>query len=288
MKYWKYSFTVFMLSLSGMAFATCEQAQNLYEKVKAQPQLASITQISQTLQSCPQHIGLSVIQGDLYSEQGNVSFAISAYENALQYQSVKNDDATEIVILFRLFSAQLWKKDRFEASYILNKIHQYKKQGVYFSAAQEKLLKQADQSLTQNLLQQGLTSAELKNIFTYSKRDLSLEPPTLNYRLHFDVNSSIPTSESRAQLQQIAQAMLIPDVTKIEIIGHTDSMGSSEYNQQLSFKRAQAVKNLLIQYNEKLTHKLSIQGKGKSELLYTGKTEEDHRLNRRVEFIFKK
>jgi outer membrane protein OmpA-like peptidoglycan-associated protein len=65
----------------------------------------------------------------------------------------------------------------------------------------------------------------------------------------FEYNSNRLTSQARTQLDELAKALSY-DAFKgipIEISGHTDAKGSAAYNQQLSERRAQAVKGYLTQ-----------------------------------------
>ena len=72
---------------------------------------------------------------------------------------------------------------------------------------------------------------------------------------------------------------------KIEIAGHTDFIGSKEYNYQLSKKRAEAVRTYLINHGIAPT-RLTTKGYGKTQPLASNDDEEEGReLNRRTEFI---
>ena len=73
------------------------------------------------------------------------------------------------------------------------------------------------------------------------------------------------------------------------IIGHTDSMGSAAYNDQLSVRRAEAVKNLLMDQFDIDTFQVTVKGMGESQPLADNQTQEGRRLNRRVDIsIIKK
>ena len=66
------------------------------------------------------------------------------------------------------------------------------------------------------------------------------------------------------------------------VIGHTDTKGTKEYNLELSQKRAEAVKTILIRLGIS-SEKIKILGKGESKLLVRTKDETKHPANRRVE-----
>jgi len=72
-------------------------------------------------------------------------------------------------------------------------------------------------------------------------------------------------------------------ISKVTIGGHTDSVGSDEYNQKLSDRRANAVKQALI--NEGVdAAKLDAIGYGESQPVATNDTAEGRAKNRRTEF----
>lgn len=68
----------------------------------------------------------------------------------------------------------------------------------------------------------------------------------------------------------------------IEVAGHTDSIGGDDYNQALSQKRAEAVRQFLIGKGVS-AERLTAVGYGESEPRATNDTEEGRELNRRVE-----
>ena len=70
---------------------------------------------------------------------------------------------------------------------------------------------------------------------------------------------------------------------RIEVKGHTDNVGTEEFNMKLSHKRAQAVVDYLIGRGVD-KDKLSYSYYGMSKPLTTNDTEEGRTMNRRVEF----
>ncbi|MFN2457503.1 MAG: OmpA family protein [Chitinophagaceae bacterium] len=74
-----------------------------------------------------------------------------------------------------------------------------------------------------------------------------------------------------------------PD-TNIEILGHTDSKGTDEYNQGLSERRASSVESYL-RTNGISSSRLKTRGLGESDPIVANDTEESRAQNRRVEFV---
>lgn len=72
------------------------------------------------------------------------------------------------------------------------------------------------------------------------------------------------------------------------IVGHTDSKGSEEYNYALGLRRAEAVRDKLIELGVDQNKILGIQSRGESDPIATNETEEGRAENRRIEFILSK
>ncbi len=101
--------------------------------------------------------------------------------------------------------------------------------------------------------------------------------------VNFDFDQANITEDSRDILEVAYQAMNArPDVL-VEISGHTDNVGSDEYNQDLSLRRAQAVKNWLEQRGVR-SDRMRTVGKGEMEPIADNDTDEGRTENRRIEF----
>jgi outer membrane protein OmpA-like peptidoglycan-associated protein len=89
---------------------------------------------------------------------------------------------------------------------------------------------------------------------------------------------------ARERLAKISGIVLAYPGLHLEVEGHTDSTGSDEYNQQLSEKRAQAVRDYLIQQGISEAA-IEARGFGKSEPIASNDTPEGRQQNRRVELV---
>lgn len=89
---------------------------------------------------------------------------------------------------------------------------------------------------------------------------------------------------ARERLARIAGIVLAYPDLKLEIEGHTDSIGSDDYNQVLSEKRAASVRDYLLQSGVTLNNVLA-RGLGKSDPIADNTTAAGRKLNRRVEMI---
>ena len=89
--------------------------------------------------------------------------------------------------------------------------------------------------------------------------------------------------EAEEVLKNLAIVLKEMDVKNFEIDGHTDSDGSDEYNQVLSEKRANSVKNFLV--SQGVTAEITTKGYGESKPVASNDTTEGKQKNRRVEII---
>lgn len=89
---------------------------------------------------------------------------------------------------------------------------------------------------------------------------------------------------ARDKLQRLAAVLNRYPETRIEIIGHTDSRGSDEYNYNLSKQRAEAVAAVLIE-NGVNPARIRTRGEGESRPVAPNDTPEGRARNRRVEIL---
>ena len=101
----------------------------------------------------------------------------------------------------------------------------------------------------------------------------------------FDTDKDQPNAAGLEQAKALSQALAsrAAKVKRILIVGHTDVRGTDAYNENLSRRRAEQVSRLLAQWQPELAAKLKPKGKGERQPRYSGTSDEDHRLNRRVE-----
>lgn len=104
------------------------------------------------------------------------------------------------------------------------------------------------------------------------------------HEILFEFNSDIILPESEVYLNEVVDVLNEIPALSLEVVGHTSSEGSDEYNLELSEKRAVAVLRYLLSKNIDPA-RISTSGKGSSEPVSTNDDEEGRALNRRIEFV---
>lgn len=108
--------------------------------------------------------------------------------------------------------------------------------------------------------------------------------PIILENIFFESGSATLLESSNYEIDKLYQLLSKNENLKIEIIGHTDNVGSDSDNMRLSDSRAKAVYDVLIDKGidaSRLSHK----GMGETKPIADNSTPEGQRTNRRTEFI---
>jgi outer membrane protein OmpA-like peptidoglycan-associated protein len=101
--------------------------------------------------------------------------------------------------------------------------------------------------------------------------------------IYFNSGSAVLLEESEPMLGQVAALVKASPAGQLTIEGHTDNIGSAEYNQQLSERRANAVRDALVSRYAVPAARLSAKGYGLTRPVESNTTVEGRARNRRVE-----
>ena len=101
--------------------------------------------------------------------------------------------------------------------------------------------------------------------------------------INFELNKAALTEKSLSTISHISSILQDHPTVNVEIAGHTDNSGDDTYNLNLSQSRVDTVKKQLIKM-EIDASRLKAVGYGETQPLVSNDTEENRRLNRRVEF----
>lgn len=109
-------------------------------------------------------------------------------------------------------------------------------------------------------------------------------PAKVDLTVNFDFNSDVLTTQGREQVAQILEALKTMDDAQILVQGHTDNVGSDDYNQKLSDRRAQSVVREL-QAGHLSDVDLIAKGYGETQPVATNDSDLGRAQNRRVTLV---
>jgi outer membrane protein OmpA-like peptidoglycan-associated protein len=109
---------------------------------------------------------------------------------------------------------------------------------------------------------------------------------TLPQDLLFDVGSDDIRLDQRADLAALADSLMENPDSTVDVLGHTDNIGSATSNQELSARRAQAV-HAILQNEGVAPSRLRAFGRGEDEPVASNLNESGRAENRRVEIVIR-
>ena len=109
-------------------------------------------------------------------------------------------------------------------------------------------------------------------------------PIPKNFMIFFDFDKSDLTPEAKSILTQAVDAAKKQNSTGFDLTGYTDTVGTAQYNQKLSERRAESAKKFLISLGVP-ANEIRTSGKGKNDLLVPTKDGVREAQNRRVQIV---
>ena len=155
-----------------------------------------------------------------------------------------------------------------------------------FQKKQAEIVKQGRQDLSDSEQRTAAAVAELAAIAAVKEEERGLVV-TLSGGVLFRSAESTLLSSAKVKLDQVANALLAVRARNLIVEGHTDSQGSASYNQGLSQRRADAVRDYLVQRGYP-TDRIQARGKGKGSPIADNASPEGRANNRRVEIIIER
>jgi OmpA-OmpF porin, OOP family len=123
-------------------------------------------------------------------------------------------------------------------------------------------------------------TAEVQKIFGTALAAQPVEPQ--HFVLYFEKDSDTLTPESDVQYTAVFADIKRRTVYEVEVVGHTDTLGTLEHNQQLSMSRAEMIRARLV-HDGISTGSISVAGRGQLDLAVKTADQVAEPKNRRVE-----
>jgi outer membrane protein OmpA-like peptidoglycan-associated protein len=133
-------------------------------------------------------------------------------------------------------------------------------------------------------LEKVLASEVQQGAITIDKLPENALRVTMTAQTAFDFDSSAIKPGFQPAMNRIASVFVRYGKTHVTVIGHTDNVGTTQYNQDLSLRRARAVEGYLEQKGV-IDQRLVSDGKGEAAPRANNASENGRRLNRRVEIV---
>jgi len=121
---------------------------------------------------------------------------------------------------------------------------------------------------------------------TTIRKNIEMTRDLVRLLVYFDFDKSTLQPESKVDMERAAQWLKANPDKRVELAGHTDNIGTPEYNKRLSHERARAVMDYLVSKGISQS-RMTANGYGPDQPIATNDTEEGRALNRRVEFRVK-
>jgi outer membrane protein OmpA-like peptidoglycan-associated protein len=111
-------------------------------------------------------------------------------------------------------------------------------------------------------------------------------PPTLRLPVYFELDSAELRPDARDLLDTVGAALLADELQPFDfsLEGHTDDSGPTDYNSQLSSRRAESVRSYLVAQGI-ARDRLETVGRGEGNPIRENATADGRKRNRRVEII---
>ncbi|MEQ1879309.1 MAG: OmpA family protein, partial [Bdellovibrionia bacterium] len=108
------------------------------------------------------------------------------------------------------------------------------------------------------------------------------------YGIQFEFDSEVMIGDYDTILSEVARRFREGNYKKITVVGYTDSIGRSEYNDGLSLRRSQAISAYLSEKKNVSREAIDAEGRGERDAIADNGNFQGRQENRRVEFILLK
>jgi len=270
-----------LLALSAQVSAEdCNKGEQLYlkglESGKSQNWQTAEKFLEQSTAACNRFNNWYLL-GQVKQELKKYDDAAIAFEDAKRFATGDDEKALAIARYAEVQSSQGLINEPLTLLRAAQKMH----------ANAPQWISDLTRQLDEKRVKQPLTVAEVTRAL--SNRSIKLfnleTKPSLDVSIHFKFDSTEVIESSTESVDVLATALMDDSLKgkKVTIVGHTDEQGTDDYNRGLSQKRAEYIAKAIEAKYPQLRGNISTRGAGENEPLYTGKTDWDYQMNRRIE-----
>ncbi len=128
----------------------------------------------------------------------------------------------------------------------------------------------------------SMAQAEIDDVFKNAMEILPEKP--VSFLLYFKFDSDDLTDDSKKLIPEVISSIRKREPSEVSVIGHTDTMGSDDYNVKLSLSRAEGVRKLLCSYGINIS-KMEVSSHGEHDPIIKTPDNVSEPRNRRVEVM---
>lgn len=265
----------------GASLATdCRLGADYYRRARSESEPQQIIEwLQRSAQVCPNFNAFYML-GLIYNQQEENESAITAFRQARSRAVSPKSEALALAREGETLARTGQLTQALQALELAKRFHP-----APVPAWLEASLKRTRVKIHQSIIAASDIALVLKSGTQYSRDGRFAVRPALNLPVHFDYDRADLNSAGTRQVVELGRALSGPAMQQWSflLVGHTDRRGTQAYNQTLSENRADTVRLELQRRFPALAGRLETSGRGETELLYNGDSEEDHMLNRRVQ-----
>ena len=276
---WTGGLIAFFIWCNSSQAADCRLGETYYLRAKSAVNAGrSIEFLHQSIEVCP-NFNAWYMLGLLYKDQAKMNEAMAAFVQAWQTAATPKAAASALARRGELLAAT---GQSFSA---LRTIEAAKR---LYPAPAPDWLENALKNIRTRYYRSGMTADAIASALQADaqmreERRFTIRPG-VNIPVQFEFDRSELNISGVRQVAELGEALTRDSIRSWSflLVGHTDKRGPPAYNQILSERRAQSVREELERQYPALVRRLKTEGRGESELLYDGDTDTEHMLNRRV------
>lgn len=206
--------------------------------------------------------------GQKVDRVGQIADTAAESARAATVQSVQASDSAKAAAGGRALAEQLQKQAETAAQTAHEQANQAREEMVQMRQERE-----AELNHMQEVLSHIVETRRTQNGILISLQDNTFK---------FDFDSAELKPKNRELLSRIAGILLASKGYGLSVFGYTDDVGTADYNQKLSVRRANAVRDYLVESGIAPSI-VTVKGYGKTSPMVTGSSEDVRAKNRRVE-----
>lgn len=265
---------VIVFWIAGVACADRSEGQRLYEQALNTQDIEERIALLKASLEAHRHFDAFYALGLAYKDVDSLDQAEAVIREGINITHDDHRAARGYILIGQLYNEQ---ERLFEALKMLEKAYEL----MPTDRLKDAILQQG-----YRLMRTSFSAPQITRALVASK-GFGVEPQ-IDLWVSFEFDSDALNAFGQKQVDTLGKALsdsVFRDA-KFSIVGHTDRHGSDAYNLDLSRRRAEAVKRLLVNHYQIAKNMIKTEGKGKRALHSHEATAQADSLNRRVEVIW--